>query len=238
MKQRVLVVEDEPDLRSLVAYNLTQAGYDIEAVGSGFEALRAVARKVPDLVVLDLMLPDLPGTHICRELKAGASTRRIPVLMLTAKGDESSRVTGLEIGADDYVVKPVSMRELVLRVAAVLRRSGSAAPPTPTPSAPADAKQPLALGDLRLDREAHQVWLAGKVLDLTPIEFRLLALLLERPGRAQSRERLLEDVWEVEDGSTSRTVDTHIKRLRGKLGGAGERIETVRGVGYRFRREE
>jgi two-component system phosphate regulon response regulator PhoB len=233
---RVLVVEDEPDLCAVVEYNLRLAGFETEAVGSGFAALRAVAARRPDLVVLDIMLPDLPGTQVCRELKEGALTRAIPVLMLTAKGEEKDRVTGLEIGADDYVVKPVSMRELVLRVKAILRRpAGDARPAAP---ARPPAGEIVAVGVVQVDHAAHQASLDGKPLDLTPLEYRLLALLLERAGRAQSREALLEEVWQVRGDIETRTVDTHVKRLREKLGIAGDRLETVRGVGYRFRRDD
>ena len=224
MKQRILIVEDEPDLRTLVEYNLRREGYDTEAVPTARMALQAVAARRPDLVVLDLMLPDFPGTQVCRELKERRETRDIPILMLTAKGEEQDKVKGLELGADDYVVKPVGMRELALRVAAILRRGTVAAPP----AAPGTA--------IRVDREAHQAFVLGQPVELTPLEFLLLAVLLERAGRVQTRERLLEEVFEQDAESGSRTLDTHVKRLRSKLGETGSLIETVRGVGYRLRR--
>ena len=235
MSARILIVEDEPDLRSLIEHNVSAAGYKTEAVGNGFAALQAIEARPPDLVILDLMLPDLPGTHICREIRARPNPNHIAVLMLTAKDDEASRVKGLELGADDYVVKPVSMRELVLRVRAILQRRGA---PLPA-NAPLDANHEVVQsGRLRVDLAAHQAFRDGELLDLTPLELKLLATLLERVGRAQSRERLLHDVWESQDDSTSRTVDTHVKRLRDKLGSAADLIETVRGLGYRLRKED
>jgi len=235
VRPRILVVEDEPDLRSLVEYNLQLAGFETEAVGAGLAALRALALGIPDLVILDLMLPDVPGTHVCREIKGTAATREIPVLMLTAKGEDQDRVTGLELGADDYVVKPVSMRELVLRVQAILRRRGSdrggGVPP------PSDDAESVSSGPVRIDLAAHRAEVDGKPIDLTPLEFGLLRLLVERAGRAQTRGTLLEEVWQVSAGAETRTLDTHVKRLRAKLGEAGAWLETVRGIGYRFRRE-
>ena len=244
MKARILLVEDEADLRSLVEYNLRTAGHDVESVGTGFAALQALAKRTPDLVVLDLMLPDLPGTHICREIREGAETRAVPVLMLTAKGDDRDKVTGLELGADDYVVKPVSMRELVLRVAALLRRTpgartpGARSAPATRGSERAASAASLEVGALAIDREAHAAWSGGWEVELTPLEFRLLETMLERAGRVQTRESLLEDVWGVHGDLETRTVDTHVKRLRAKLGEAGEAIETVRGIGYRLRKDD
>jgi len=178
---------------------------------------------VPDLVVLDLMLPDLPGTEVCRRLKASERTRLVPVVMLTAKGEEVDRVVGFELGADDYVVKPFSIRELVLRLQAVLRR---AAGPRETP--------PERIGPLRLDGEAHRAFVGEEEVPLTALEFRLLATFMARAGRVQSREQLLSDVWEMSPELETRTVDTHVKRLREKLGPARDLLETVRGVGYRL----
>ena len=236
MKPRVLVVEDEADLRSVLGYNLRLAGYEVEEAGSAHEALRMALGRAPDLVILDLMLPDFPGTEVCRELRRTERTRDVPVLILTAKGEEANRVVGFEIGADDYVVKPVSMRELVLRVAALLRRRTKVgnAPPDQT----SVGGETLRCGVVKVDREAHQAYVGTTPIDLTRLELRLLATLLSRAGRVQTRERLLAEVWELEDDATSRTVDTHIKRLRAKLGSAAELIETVRGAGYRYRREE
>jgi len=221
----VLIVEDERDLLSLLDFNLRQAGFQTLLAGSGAEALAQLARTVPDLVVLDLMLPDLPGTEICRRLKGAERTRRVPVVMLTAKGEEVDRVVGFELGADDYVVKPFSVRELVLRLQAVLRR---AAGPGDHDGAPSQ------VGPIRLDLAAHRAWVAQEELPLTPLEFRLLQTLMSRVGRVQSRELLLSDVWEMSPELETRTVDTHVKRLREKLGTARDLLETVRGVGYRL----
>ena len=223
----VLVVDDERDLVSLLDFNLRQAGYETTLAYGGEEALSAARRRPPHLVLLDLMLPDLYGTEVCRQLKADPRTRSVPVVMLTARGSEVDRVVGFELGADDYVVKPFSVRELVLRVGAVLRRAGAAAPPSPGPA--------MEVGGVRVDPGAHRAWVRGSLLALTPVEFRLLSMLVSRAGRVQSRERLLADVWGTTAESANRTVDTHVKRLRQKLGPAGELIETVRSAGYRFR---
>ncbi len=219
----MLVVDDEKDLVSLLEFNLRQAGYETVSAMNGAEALAQARRRVPDLVLLDLMLPDLSGTEVCRQLKGDPRTSHVPVVMLTAKGDELDRVVGFELGADDYVVKPFSMRELVLRVRAVLRRSG----------APRD-RPPEAVGSIRVDTEAHRCWVADQEVALTPLEFKLLTTFMSRLGRVQSRERLLSDVWEMSSELETRTVDTHVKRLREKLGSARDLLETVRGVGYRL----
>ena len=220
----ILVVDDERDLASLLDFNLRQAGFETALASTGAEALALARRRAPDLVLLDLMLPDLPGTEVCRQLKADARTRHVPVVMLTAKGDELDRVVGFELGADDYVVKPFSVRELVLRVQAVLRRAAGPVPERP----------PEAVGAIRVDVEAHRCWVAGEEVELTPIEFKLLTTFMTRLGRVQSRDRLLEDVWEMSGELETRTVDTHVKRLREKLGPARDLLETVRGVGYRL----
>ncbi|MBI5069446.1 MAG: response regulator [Deltaproteobacteria bacterium] len=220
----VLIVEDERDLLSLLDFNLRQAGFQTLLAGSGAEALAHLARAVPDLVVLDLMLPDMPGTEICRRLKASDRTRRVPVVMLTAKGEEVDRVVGFELGADDYVVKPFSVRELVLRLQAVLRRASGAT----------DEAAPTQVGPIRLDLASHRAWVGAEELPLTPLEFRLLQTFLTRAGRVQSREQLLSDVWEMSPDLETRTVDTHVKRLREKLGPARDLLETVRGIGYRL----
>jgi two-component system phosphate regulon response regulator PhoB len=224
---RILVVEDEKDLQEVLAYNLRQAGHSVIVVGSGREALTAVPEHRPDLVLLDLMLPDVSGIEICRKLKSEPGTREVPIVMVTAKGDEVDRVVGFELGADDYVVKPYSLRELLLRVDAVLRRT-SPAPPGGA------ARGVMLFGKLRVDRDAHRVWVEDEEVTLTALELRLLSTLLERRGRVQSRPALLDDVWGMSGEVTTRTVDTHVKRLREKLGSAGLYIETVRGVGYRF----
>jgi two-component system, OmpR family, phosphate regulon response regulator PhoB len=220
----ILVVDDERDLASLLDFNLRQAGFDTVLALTGTEALAQARRHVPDLVLLDLMLPDISGTEVCRQIKADARLRQVPVVMLTAKGDELDRVVGFELGADDYVVKPFSVRELVLRVQAVLRRSAGPAPERP----------PDAVGPIRVDVEAHRCWVEGAEVELTPIEFKLLTTFMTRLGRVQSRDRLLEDVWEMSGELETRTVDTHVKRLREKLGPARDLLETVRGVGYRL----
>jgi len=220
----ILVVDDERDLQSLLDFNLRQAGFETVLASTGEQALQSVRRRVPDLVLLDLMLPDLPGTEICRQVKSDPRTRAVPVVMLTARGEELDRVVGFELGADDYVVKPFSMRELVLRVKAVLRRAGQQG----------GDRARSELGPIRLDVEAHRCYIAGEEVSLTPLEFRLLATLMTRAGRVQSRERLLTDVWEMSSELETRTVDTHVKRLREKLGSARDLLETVRGVGYRL----
>ena len=195
-------------------------------VSNGRDALTAVNDQRPDLVLLDLMLPDVSGIEVCRRLKGEAATRDLPIVMVTAKGDEVDRVVGFELGADDYVVKPYSLRELLLRIDAVLRRM--------VPAQAGAGRGPLVFGKLRLDRDAHRVWVDDQEVTLTALELRLLSTLLERRGRVQSRPALLDDVWGMSGEVTTRTVDTHVKRLREKLGEAGPYIETVRGVGYRF----
>ncbi len=223
---RILVVEDEKDLQEVLGYNLRQAGHTVTIVGTGKEALATITERLPDLVLLDLMLPDVSGIEICRRLKSEAATRDLPIVMVTAKGDEVDRVVGFELGADDYVVKPYGLRELLLRIDAVLRRL--------TPAAAAGSRGALVFGRLRVDRDAHRVWVDDEEITLTALELRLLSTLLERRGRVQSRPALLDDVWGMTGEVTTRTVDTRVKRLREKLGSAGPYIETVRGVGYRF----
>ncbi len=221
----VLIVDDERDLVSLLDFNLRQAGFETLLAGTGEQALAQVRRRVPDLVVLDLMLPDVSGTEVCRQLKGDPRTRHVPVLMLTAKGEELDRVVGFEVGADDYVTKPFSVRELVLRVKAVLRRGANRAGPE---------RPPETVGPIRVDVEAHRCHVAGEEVQLTPLEFKLLTTLMARLGRVQSRDQLLSDVWEMSSEIETRTVDTHVKRLREKLGPARDLLETVRGVGYRL----
>jgi two-component system, OmpR family, phosphate regulon response regulator PhoB len=224
---RVLVIEDEPDLAAVLEYNLRQAGLEPRVAHTGREGLAQVERESPDLVMLDLMLPDMSGNEVCRELKASAKTRDIPVLMLTAKGEEIDRVVGFELGAEDYVTKPFSVRELMLRVQALLRRTRSVVPR-------AEPSELLAFGRLRVDRSAPRVWVDDAEVELTALELKLLLTLFDRKNRVQSRAVLLDDVWGIRADVTTRTVDTHVKRLREKLGVAGDYIETVRGVGYRF----
>ncbi len=224
MPPRIAVVEDEPDLAEVVRYNLTREGFQVDVHGRGDTALEAVRRRPPDLIVLDLMLPGLDGLELTRALKRDPATSRIRLVMLTARSEEVDRVVGLELGADDYVSKPFSPRELTLRIKAVLRRGDGAPPPVV-----------LEAGGIRLDRAAHSVTLNGEPLALTATEFRLLQLLLERQGRVQSRPQLLSEVWGYAEDVDSRTVDTHVRRLRRKLGPEAERVETVIGVGYRLR---
>lgn len=226
MAERILIVEDERDLARTLAFNLEQEGYKVSEANSGQAALDLLAKPpAPDLVLLDLMLPDLPGEDVCRAIRTQPHTRAAALIMLTAKGDEIDRVVGFELGADDYVVKPFSVRELLLRIKAVLRRKQ-----------PGDdaATEELSFGSLRISLAGHRVWVDEHEAVLTALEFRLLVTLLERKGRVQSREVLLADVWGIEADVTTRTVDTHIKRLREKLGQAAAYIETIRGVGYRF----
>jgi two-component system phosphate regulon response regulator PhoB len=220
----ILIVDDERDLVSVLDFNLRQAGFETLLAWGGEQALQHVRRRVPDLVLLDLMLPDLSGTEVCRQLKSDPRTRHVPVMMLTAKGDEVDKVVGFELGADDYVTKPFSVRELMLRVKAVLRRA-----------APAGAERPpSSLGPIRVDVEAHRAYVEEVEVTLTPLEFRLLTTLMARSGRVQSRDQLLTDVWDMSSEIETRTVDTHVKRLREKLGPARDLLETVRGIGYRL----
>jgi two-component system phosphate regulon response regulator PhoB len=221
---RILVIEDEPDIQQILDYNLREKGHKVFIAGKGEEGLRLAREKRPDLVLLDLMLPDIPGTEVCKTLKSDPLTRNTQVVMLTAKGEEIDRVVGFELGADDYVVKPFSVRELLLRVQAILRRS----------QGEQEAVPGIQFGTLRVDREAHRVWANETELELTALEFKLLVTLYDRKNRVQTRAALLSDVWGIDADITTRTVDTHVKRLREKLGEAGAYIETVRGVGYRF----
>jgi two-component system phosphate regulon response regulator PhoB len=225
MKKRVLVVDDEPDLLDLVAHHFAAAGYAVDTATSGSEGLRLASRNRPSVVLLDLMLPDIQGTEILRRIRKDEETASIPVVLLTARGEEVDRVVGFELGADDYVVKPFSPRELVLRVNALLRRSGD---PAETPAAAV-----LEHSGIRLDADRHEISVDGRRIELTPLEFKLLTYFMERPGRVLSRNDILEGIWGDSVFVTDRTVDTHIKRLRSKLD-AGL-IETVRGVGYRMR---
>jgi two-component system phosphate regulon response regulator PhoB len=222
----VLVIEDEVDLATTLEYNLRAEGFTVRLAHSGRQGLAsATADPLPDVIVLDLMLPDLSGNEICRKLREAERTRDIPVMMCTAKGEEIDRVVGFEVGADDYVVKPYSVRELILRIRALLRRSQRV---EGEPSL-------IRFGRLRIDRDAHRAWVDDAEVGLTALEFRLLHAFLSRRGRVQTRDALLSDVWGIEADVTTRTVDTHVKRLREKLGDAGAYIETLRGVGYRFK---
>ena len=229
--QKILVVEDEPDIAALVAYQLTRNGFRVETALDGLEALKIVERGIPDLIILDRMLPGISGDEVLSSLKNEPETSKIPVLVLTAKKEQKQKITGLELGADDYLTKPFSPQELVLRVRAILRR-------TQEPGSHKGAKI-LRAGSLRMDISSMQISASGEEISLTPTEFRLLQTLMESKDRTLSRRQLLENAWDVESGASdrleTRTVDMHIKRLRSKLGRAGDDIMTVRGFGYRLK---
>ena len=233
MAARVLVVEDEAEIAALIAYQLTREGYRVETALSGAAALDALHRDLPDLLVLDRMLPGVSGDDVLKAIRSDAATRTVPVLILTAKREQEDRIQGLELGADDYLTKPFSLRELVLRVDAILRRAQGEMKPI------AGGGRILRAGSLRVDVGAHIVTMDDEEVQLTPTEFRLLRTLMERRGRTQSRRQLLTEAWSVDATMVNRlhtrTVDMHVRRLRGKLGAAGEWIDTVRGFGYRFR---
>jgi two-component system, OmpR family, phosphate regulon response regulator PhoB len=225
-EERVLVVDDERDITALVAYHLARAGYRVTTAANGPDALRAILAEPPDLVVLDLMLPGRSGFEVLEEVRGREETQGVGVILLTARREEADRIRGLTAGADDYLTKPFSPEELVLRVGAVLRRL-HAAPATAGGTM-------LKVGPIAIDRAAHTVAVDGHAVELTRIEYRLLLLLAERRGRVQSRPQLLESVWEAQADIQTRTVDMHVQRLRSKLGGAGALLETVRGFGYRL----
>ncbi len=238
MAKRVLIVDDETDVARLLSFNLADAGFEAEVARSGEGALAMAAEFRPHVVVLDLMLPDLSGYEVCRRLREDPALAEVAVLMLTARGDEADRIVGLESGADDYVVKPFSVREVVLRVQALAKRTADRAgvgDNTPPPDAPI---QLLRARELEVDLRTHEVRYAGEQLSLRPLEFKLLVTLLGEPGRVFSRAELLAEVWGIRDASSTRTVDVHIKRLRSNLGRAADLIETVHGFGYRATRVE
>ena len=222
MKSSILIVDDEPDITRLIAWNLQQAGHQTAVVHTAHDALDAIDRSIPDLVILDLMLPDLSGTEVCRRLKQNPSTRALPVVMVTARDTEFDRVVGFELGADDYVLKPFSVRELVLRIEAVLRRVQ-----------PQENAATLEYAEIAVNFTSHRVEVEGEEIHLTRSEFDLLATILKGSGKVFTREELLDKVWGMQAEVLDRTVDVHIMRLRKKLGEAGGHIETVRGVGYR-----
>jgi two-component system phosphate regulon response regulator PhoB len=225
MRERILVVEDEKDVREMIRLNLKAAGFDVVEAGNGAEALALAKNDPPKVIILDLMMPEMSGIEVCRALRRNPATSRIPVLMLTAKSTEEDKVVGFEVGADDYVTKPFSPRELVLRVRAVARRQ---------PDQGAAKAAPLKAGTIQLDRGSMIATIGTKKLPLTSTEFRLLELLLRRAGSIQSRDALLSEVWGYQANLDTRTVDTHIRRLRDKMGKAGALVETVRGSGYRL----
>lgn len=223
---QILVVDDEPDILSVLVYHLSREGYRVTTAVNGQGALTAAAAERPDLIILDLMLPGMDGYEVLQRLRHADRTAAIPVILLTARREEEERVKGFEVGADDYITKPFSARELTLRVEALLRRSKAE---------PVSASRRISVGPVELDREAHRAFSEGAEVDLTPLEYRLLEVLLERRGRVQSRRQLLQAVWDTNAAIETRTVDMHVARLRMKLGGASDLIETVRGIGYRFR---
>jgi len=224
MSERILVVDDEPDLLELLRLNLSQAGFQVDTAASGSAAMKSLQAARPDLMVLDLMLPDLSGADLCRKLRSDPTFAELPIIMLTARADEVDRVVGFELGADDYVTKPFSPRELVLRVRAVLRRRNTSA----------NESGLLVHGALQLDAGRHRCFIGDTEVDLTAKEFELLSQLMRQPGRVMTRDGLLDRVWGADITVTTRTIDTHVKRLREKLGETGDLIETVRGIGYRF----
>ncbi|HTQ79769.1 MAG TPA: response regulator [Thermoanaerobaculia bacterium] len=226
-RERILLIEDEPDIIDILQYNLEKEGFEVETARRGDSGLEAIRREAPDLILLDLMLPGMDGLELTRLLKRDGGTSRVPIVMLTARSEEVDRIVGLELGADDYISKPFSPREVVLRVKAVLRRH--------QPEAAGGEPELLTVGGIDLDIAGHQLRIRGEEIPLTATEFRLLRLLMERAGRVQTRGLLLTDVWGYAEDIDSRTVDTHIRRLRRKLGPEADRIETVIGVGYRLR---
>lgn len=226
VSQRVLVVDDEPDIVALVAFHLVKAGYRVSTASTAPDAVAQAKHERPALIVLDLMLPGLSGYEVLEQLRAEDSTRDVAVLMLTARREEEDRIRGLSLGADDYLTKPFSTQELVLRVGAILRRMGQRTP---------ESDDIVQVGPIRIDRGAHRVFVDGGEVELTPTEYRLLLMLAERKGRVQARSHLLETVWDAAPDIQTRTVDMHVQRLRTKLGAAGDLVETVRGFGYRLR---
>lgn len=226
MKEKILVVDDETDILTLLEYNLEKAGFKVISADDGPDAIDITKRERPDLIILDIMLPSMEGTEVCKILKSGDATRHIPIIMLTAKGEEVDRVVGFELGADDYITKPFSPRELILRVKAVLKRGQDR------------EVKIIKAGPVTIDVERSLATADGKVLKLTAIEFKLLLELAKSDGRVLSRDTLLDRAWGAEVYVTDRTVDTHIRRLREKLGKVSKYIETVRGLGYRFREDE
>jgi DNA-binding response OmpR family regulator len=224
VQEKILIIEDDKHISKLITYNLEKAGYSCSAAVSGEGGLKLLHKEACDLLLLDIMLPGMDGFEICRTLKQHDKLRHLPVVILTARGEETDRIVGLELGADDYIVKPFSPRELILRIKAILRRG----------KIETEKKDVLRDETLLIDMPKHKVTIHHKEIELAPMEFKLLATLIERRGRVQTREKLLSDVWSFDALVDTRTIDTHIKRLRGKIGKYGDRIETVRGLGYRY----
>ena len=227
MSLKILIIEDEPDIRKNLEYNLSREGYSVLTAASIAEAEQLIYSNNLSLILLDLMLPDGSGLDLCKKMKSDPDVQNLPIIILTAKDDEVDKVVGFELGADDYVTKPFSVRELILRIKAVLKRG--------------ENKKDIVeidrqFGDLKIDIDSHEVYVDGDLVNLTALEFKLLIQLVDRRGRVQSREQLLADVWGYSAEVTTRTVDTHIKRLREKLGTMGKYVQTIRGVGYKFSR--
>jgi len=227
MKARILAADDEPDALELIEVNLKSAGYEVLTAADGREALQKARAAMPDLILLDIMLPEMDGLEVCKALRRDAATSRLPIIMLTARAAEIDRVLGLELGADDYITKPFSPRELILRVKNVLKRA----------AAEPGGGDRIQFGGLMIDSSRHKITYLGKPLELTATEFKLVTVLAGRKGRVQTREQLLKDVWGYNSLIDTRTIDTHMRRLRDKLGGAAKYLDTVRGVGYRFHEE-
>ena len=225
LSKHILVVEDEPDTAELLEFHLENAGYKVTIAEDGYEALKKIHKLRPDLLTLDLMIPEIDGFEVCRLIRKDPANESLPVMMCTAKSDETSKIQGLDFGADDYVTKPFSPREVVLRVKNLLKRSDSVNR--------TDIER-LSIGKITIDKNSYEVSVEGELLELTATEYKLLILLIERKGRVQSRDILLRDVWEYESNIDTRTVDTHVRRLRTKLNGASDNIVTVRGFGYKF----
>ena len=224
MSQKIYIVEDEPDIRETLKYNFSNEGFEVFTAPDGEEALSNIKKVLPDVLILDLMLPGLSGLDVCKSIRADDDIRDMSIIMLTAKGEEIDRVIGFELGADDYVTKPFSVRELILRVKVLLKKQRESLV----------ANKLVTFGPIRIDLDAHELKINDKEIVLTALEFKLLQHLVKRKGRVQTREQLLGDVWGYSAEVTTRTVDTHIKRLREKLGNTSEYIQTIRGVGYRF----
>jgi DNA-binding response OmpR family regulator len=227
-KEKILIIEDDKHISKLVKYNLEKTGYDCIAVEDGEKALDVLGKQGSDLIILDIMLPKMDGFEVCRLIKQDPKLKNIPIIMLTAKGEEMDRIVGLELGADDYMVKPFSPRELMLRIKAILKRGKQEE----------SLKDIIKWGALIIDVPKHRVMINNKEIELTLMEFKLLVTLIERKGRVQSRDKLLTNVWGIDAEIYTRTVDTHVKRLREKLGKVGDSLETVRGLGYRFKEED
>ena len=224
MSQKIYIVEDEPDIRETLKYNFSNEGFEVFTAPDGAEALSNIKKVLPDVLILDLMLPGLSGLDVCKSIRADDDIRDMSIIMLTAKGEEIDRVIGFELGADDYVTKPFSVRELILRVKVLLKKQRESLV----------ENKLVTFGPIRIDLDAHELKINDKEIVLTALEFKLLQHLVKRKGRVQTREQLLGDVWGYSAEVTTRTVDTHIKRLREKLGNTSDYIQTIRGVGYRF----